>query len=439
VTMIDPRDRLTEGVTRERLKMEAKRSLRPTIFFGVGLLVALAIGVFLLTHISKTFGHETYEVRFQAPTAFGIFEGFDDVRFRGVPAGTITKVERNGTQLVIVAKLRTKYGPIYKDARAEIRPITPLNDVYLDVVDPGTPKAGKAESDKPLPQSQTKAAVTVPEVLDTLQPPEREAFTALLDQLGNGMDDGGVRLQRAFVAVVPFLEAAGTLTHQIALRKKATKRLIHNTAVLTGELGRRETELKRLVATGAATLGTLQEGSSDFDATLAELGPTFTELRSSLAAVRGVVDDVDSGLRSLYPVADDLPQSLASVRSLNKDLRPAITALEEPLTDTFNEWSIALGNVTDQAWPALQALQREVPTVNRLTKDLVDCEKGVIGFFQWNASLSKFGDKNGPIPRGNVALGAPAIGLPGEPLRDPERACTPGFPARGVPQEKDLH
>ena len=39
-------------------------------------------------------GRKTYEVRFKVDNVFGIFEGFDDVRFRGVPAGTIEKIEQ---------------------------------------------------------------------------------------------------------------------------------------------------------------------------------------------------------------------------------------------------------------------------------------------------------------------------------------------------------
>ena len=59
--------------------------------FNLILAVMFVIFAFLLTHISKTFGHGTYEVRFASRSAFGIFEGFDAVRFRGVEAGTISK------------------------------------------------------------------------------------------------------------------------------------------------------------------------------------------------------------------------------------------------------------------------------------------------------------------------------------------------------------
>jgi ABC-type transporter Mla subunit MlaD len=430
MSMVDPRERLTEGVTRERLKMEGKRSIKPTLFFGAGLVVALLIAAFLVTHISQTFGHKTRTVRFAAPTAFGIFEGFDDVRYRGVPAGTISKIERHGTQIVLVAKIRKSFGPIFKDARAELRPITPLNDEYLDIVDQGHASAGQADPDVPLPPSQFKASVSVPEVFDTFKADERVAFNKLLDQLGNGTADRGEALRAAFVQLVPFLQGAGKLTQQVAIRRQATKRLIHNTSILTDELGKRQTQLRTLVKSGAVTLGTLQQGSGDLDKTLKELGPTFTELRASLASVRGVVDDVDTGLRSLNPVADRLPGGLGSVRKLNRDLVPTLRSLRTglpPMTEFVTSLTKVFRNLTG----ASVALQPQVPVVNKVTRDLVTCERGIIGFMHWNASLTKFGDYIAPVPRGNLAIGVPSISSR-SPLREPHKGSTPGTPERGV-------
>lgn len=439
MTMLDdPRKRITEGVTRARLKTEARRASGPSMVFLAGVAVTLAIAAYLFTSISEVFGRDTYEVRFAVDQDYGVFEGFDDVRFRGVPAGTITKVERDGARLVVVATIRKDRGVVYQNARAQIRPITPLNDVYLDIVDPGTPEAGRADADRPLDERQTETSVTVPDVLNIFDADVRVSTARLLDDLGNGMKDGGVELRNALIALGPFLRQASTLTDQVALRESATKRVIRNAAILTSELGRRETQLKRLVETGAATAGTLGDERAGLDRTLAELGPTVTELKASLAAVRGVVTDVDTGVRSLYPVADKLDKALGSLRSLDTTLSPAITSLRAPVR-TLVPWVKELDQVADRLQPTARALRPQAPTLNRLTQRLVDCEKGVIGFFQWNTSLSKFGDENAPIPRGNLAFGVPAVGLPGEPLRQPVQACTPGLPPRGVPQKEDLH
>jgi virulence factor Mce-like protein len=431
VTIYEPRERITEGVTRDRLAMEAKRSIRPTLGFGLGLLLALAILVFLITNISQTFGHKTRTVRFTSPTAFGVFEGFDDVRYRGVPAGTIEKIERHGSQIVLVAKIRKSFGPIYKDARAELRPITPLNDEYLDIVDQGHAQAGEADPDVPLPGSQTGSSVSVPEVFDTFKADERAAFRTLLDQLGNGLADRGAALRAAFAEVVPFLQGAGRLTHQLAVRRQATERLVHNASILTDELGSRQTALRRLVRSGAQTLGTLQQGSPDLDATLRELGPTFTELRSSLASVRGVLGDVDTGLKSLNPVAERLPGGLKSLRTLNRDLVPTLRSIENPVKD-MAPFAVNLTQVFNNARDASVLLQPQVPVLDKVTRDGVTCERGIIGFMQWNASLTKFGDANGFVPRGNLVLGVPGVGGPDAPQRLPHKSCSPGTSERGV-------
>ena len=44
------------------------------------------------------------------------------------------------------------------------------------------------------------------------------------------------------------------------------------------------------------------------------------------------------------------------------------------------------------------SLSPQVGTFNHTTQDLVLCQKGVQGFFQWDASMSKFGDVRGPEP-----------------------------------------
>jgi ABC-type transporter Mla subunit MlaD len=435
---MDPRNRVTAGLNLGRLRQEGRRAARPAVLVAVSAALTLAMAGWFLTHISEVFGHKTYDVRFQVDNAFGIFEGFDDVRFRGVPAGTIERIERHGTQLVLVARLQRKYGPIYNDARAEVRPITPLNDVYLDIVDPGTPAAGRAQADRPLAQRQTTTSVTVPEVLDGLTADARQNAYRLLDNLGNGLADGGLRLRRAFVELGPLLRDAGALSQAVALHKTQTARLVHNTAQLTGELGRRDVQLHRLLATGSAVLVTLQQGSGDLDRTLVQLGPTVRQLDTSLAAVRGVIGDVDAGVSRLYPVAERLPGGLRSLSSLAAVLEPAARRLQ-PAVTSVDRWAQPVRTLLGDTSQITGGLLPQAPVINRTADDLVACRKGVIGFFQWDASLTKFGDATGgPVARGNLALGVPALSSAGA-LRDPEQACTPGVPPRGPVGPEDKH
>jgi phospholipid/cholesterol/gamma-HCH transport system substrate-binding protein len=419
------------------LAQEGRRASRHLVTIIAGTALLIGIAAWFIVNISQTFGRSTYELRFAVNNAFGIFAGADEVRFRGVPAGTIEAVQRDGTQLVILARIRSQYGPVYRNARAEVRPITPLNDVYLDITDPGTPSAGRAVAGQPLPQSQTTTSVTVPDVLDGLTSDAHQNAYRLLDNLGNGLSDGGLKLRQAFVQLGPLLQDAGTLTRAVALHQTETEDLIDDTAVLTATLATRQAQLKRLVATGAATFGTLQQSSGDLNATLTQLAPTVEQLNSTLVSVRSVLGTVNGGLTRLIPVANALPGGLRNLRALAAVLQPAAARL----TPAASAMTPFVERVRDLLGPASQiteGLLPQTPIVNRTATDLVKCKTGVIDFFQWNASLTKMGDTTGgPVPRGNLAFGIPSP-TP-QLVRDPIQSCSRGTPERYVIQPGDEH
>jgi hypothetical protein len=277
----------------------------------------------------------------------------------------------------------------------------------------------------------------VPDVLDGLTADARRNGYQLLDNLGNGLADGGLKLRQAFVQLGPLLQDAGVLTHEIALHQYETQRLIHNTAVLMSTLSTRDAQLKQLVSTGAATFGTLQQSSGDLNMTLSQLAPTVGQLDSTLTSVHSVVDTVDAALSSLIPVADRLPGGLRDLRNLADVLGPAATRLRPaaisltPFVQRVRDLLVPVGQITAGLLP-------QTPVVNRTATDLVKCEAGVIDFFQWNASLTKMGDTTGgPVPRGNLAFGIPSPNQ--QILRDPVPACTPGTVERYVIQSGDEH
>ncbi len=435
--MIDVRARRTKRINRARVELEVSRSAKPAIIVALGLLLGAALLLFILVRVNPNTLRSTYQARFAVDDVTAVQAGINDVKIKGIPVGTIQKVDVEGDQPVLRVQIRSSYGRLYKDARAELRPNTALQDMFLDVVDRGTPAAGELGEDELLPSTQTKLPVNVPDVLNVFGPSQRLRMATLLDELGNGTKDRGRALRALFVQLTPFVQNAGTVSRQIAERRPQTRRLVHNTAVLTRELGRRQAALRTLVQDGGATLGTVQDGSQDLDATLRELPPTLTAIRSSFAATRGVLGDVDGALTALSPVADELPGSLAGLRGLAGDLRPAVGALRGPvghlvpLAGTLRP----LARDLDQA---IGALAPQVDTVNKVTATAVACKRGIQGFFQWNASMSKFGDSRGPVPRGNLVLGAQSSGLINDPGEVAPQACAPGKVIGGrLPTEAD--
>ena len=437
--MIEVRDFLSDRITKARLELELRRSIRPAVIVAVGLLVALAGAVYITSQVSRTLLSSTREIRVAVDDATAVVPGVNDVRFRGVPAGTITAVDMDGTQPVLTVKIQKKYGTIYRDARAALRPNTALQDMYLDILDRGTPAAGEVGNDTPLASAQVDSAVNINDVLGVFKADTRTRMRTLLDELGNGLDDRGARLRTAFVELVPLLEVAGSVSKQVAQRRPLARRLVHNTALLTTELGRRDRELRTLVRDGGTTLQTLQAGARDLDATLLQLPRTLTATDASFTAVRGVLGEVDAAVRTLRPVARQLPASLTALRSLATSAAPAVRALQRPVGELV-PLARALRPLSDDLGRAVRALNPQTDTIDHLTKQLVNCEKGLQGFFQWDASMSKYGDIRGPVPRGNVVFGLQSSGVISDPSEYAPQACTPGKAIGGrLPTREDEH
>jgi virulence factor Mce-like protein len=431
--MIEVRARRTERINRARLQLEAKRAARAAVVVLAGLAVGLACALYIGLHVSPTLLSSTFQVRFAVADASGIVPGLDQVRFKGIQAGSITKVQLIGGKPVLTAQIQGQYAPIYNDAQAQLRPNTALQDMYLDIVSRGTAAAGRTRYAQPLPAGQTSVSVNIDDVLNTFRADQRVQLRTLLDVLGNGLHDRGAALRTAFVDLVPLLKVAGNMSDQLAARAPLVRQLVHNMALLTGELGHRQGQLRTLLYGGSAMLTTLQDHSSDLAATLRELPPTMRAIDSSFAALRSVLPPVNEAVRSLYPIAAQLPSALASLRSLSGEANPALLALETPVTRLV-PLAHALVPLSSSLHSALASLLPQVGTFNHTTQDLVSCQKGVQGFFQWDASMAKFGDVRGPVPRGNVVIGG------GTPNEYQPQSCTPGTAIGGVlPAAKDDH
>jgi phospholipid/cholesterol/gamma-HCH transport system substrate-binding protein len=427
---IDIHERMTERVTRARFEVEFKRSVRPLITLAIGAAVGLACWAVIAVNVGRGTFADTYELRVAVRDATAVTPGRNDVRIHGVKVGTVKDVERVDGTPTLTLQIESRYGRVFNDARAELRPNTALQDMYVDIVDRGRATAGVATA---LPVSSTRVGENVAQVLQTFEPDVRASLATLLDGFGGGLDGHGDDLRAAFVALAPTLDAAGDLTAELGARADLTRRLVSNLSDLTGELGSRRRTLQQLVQDGGISLRTAQAGAADLDATLRELPPTLERADSSLAAVRGVLGDTDDALRGLRPVADRLPAGLASVRALSADARPAVDALQRPvarLVPLSDQLRPLAGDLSD----TMDALAPQTGEIDAISSSIADCTLAIYGFFQWTASITKYDDAKGVFPRGDAVLNtSSATGLAKDPLERPYRGCTPAVPKLAEP------
>src|SRR5206468_11544176 len=141
----------------------------------------------------------------------------------GGKAGSIAASKLVDGTPVMTFNIEKKYAPLYKDAKIRIRPVTPLEDMYVDITSRGHPSAGELKSGDHgaiLPLTRTESQVEIGRVLNILDPDARARFADLLRQLGKGTGDNGARLRLAFARISPFLRTAARMGEALTERRQ---------------------------------------------------------------------------------------------------------------------------------------------------------------------------------------------------------------------------
>lgn len=416
-------------IDRERMTLEIRRAFRPFLIVVAMLAAALASTSVIFSNIgvSWPWTHD-YRTSIAVDDASGVVAGKQEVRFAGVVVGRTGDVRLQDGRAVIGIKMDGDAGPLYKDARVRVRPETPLDDYYVDIVSRGTPRAGKLGEHDVLQAQRTRTAVNVSKVLDVFQADTRTRVEQAIDGYGRGLRDHGADLRRALVELAPFLDAAKRLSAETAVRRRQTSRLIHNFRLVTEELGRRDVDVKRLVAAGAGSLGTLGAKEDAIAQSLTELPPTLTRLQTSFATLRATADALDPAFDALQPAARALPAGLAGLREVGRTGEPALRALRTAVVP-LRSLVRALRPTAQDLSAAFVALRPTPPRLDAVTRRFAGCQRALQQFFQHTISLGKFADKRSVILRGQAVVGAnSAAGVVNDPNQTAAPSCVPGGP-----------
>ncbi|MHB8695663.1 MAG: MlaD family protein [Solirubrobacteraceae bacterium] len=432
--MID-RGRLTERINLSMVSIELKRAIQPLIVLAVGFVVAGAAGYYIVTNINGGIG-STHTMRFEVADATGVVPGRAEVRFYGIEAGQITDVTLVHGHAVLTATVADKFGPVFKDAIAAVRPNTALQDMYLDIVSRGTPGAGAAGSGYVVPMAHTRSPVNLASVLNAFQPDVRTQLYNMLNELGNGLQDRGAYLRQAFTLLAPFLRIAGNVAGQLAYRATLTKQLVHNASLLSSTLASRSTQLHTLITSGTSTLQALStQGGAPLQNAIRDLPQFALTGAQTIAAVGVVSPPLWRALDNLRPVVANLSSGLDNLRALARSANPAVVKLQQPV--------VKLTTLADQLQPfsrqlaaSLQQIQPQVSDVNALTKPLSQCTQAINEFFNWDQSMAKWRDSLGPMVRGNVNFGFYSAAGFKQSTYTYGSQCGGGVPIGGIPTPK---
>ncbi|WP_026909871.1 MlaD family protein [Patulibacter minatonensis] len=415
-------------INTDRLALELKRARRP---FGI-LLVLVAFAVVAAWYVFHKQEAQwpwqatrKYQVAFQ--DVKGVRPGQQQVRIAGVKVGLISKAKVSGKTAVLTLSLDDKYGKLYKNARMRLRPVTPLQDMYVSIDSRGTPSAGELGKSEILGMQRTDSPVDISRVLNTFDTDTRSRLAQLTDDFGKGVGGHGEELRQAFASLAPFLRTADRLAGAMTDRRREIARVVDNLGRLTAAVNTRDKQLTALVRDGHTTVAELAAHDQTLAATLSELPRTMSQMRSSFATLRDAETEVDPALASLRPVAAKLESGLKSLEGLSDDATPSLKALS-PAAKDLRPLATSLSPTSTALKDAFTKLAPTAPRLDRVTQDLVPCRLSTTKFFQWTLSVFKFYDDNGAWPRGELVLGAPAfsLGTVKDPVLRRGWSCTQG-------------
>lgn len=341
------------------------RSLRRPRLIGLALLVGLTAFVLLAYARPNPFAdHRTVRAVFDDYAGTGVVN--TEVRAAGVVIGRVTGARRAGDDAVVTMELDPEAGPVYRDARARLRPRLAFEGTAFIDLERGTPARGEL-GDRAIPVSQTRNYVALDQALRVARPDTREALRDDARDLGRAL------APRAQQGIQETLERAPRLTRDLALGAEAAQGpsgdelagVVAGFADTMAAVQREEASLVPILRGARDTLAAMNiDGGAAVDATVRDLPARLEGIRDGSIALEGIVDRLDPLAVDLQPGMAALGPALADTRVLLDEARPVLRRAPELLSE--------LRRAADAGGDATRGTNRLLAEVDPVTELLND-------------------------------------------------------------------
>ena len=387
-------------------RIRATKGLGRDLGIVAGLIVvSSAVGVYILTHQRIAFPWND-RVAFQADfeEAPGVTPGQgQEVRIAGVPVGEITAADITGTgRARLTLSLEPRYGQVYRNARAWLRPKSALNEMYV-LLDPGGKPAQRLRAGSVIPLAETARPIQMDEVLSHLDDKAREAGGIALAEADAALARPGNippalrATDTALLALRPVMEALDTRRERIA-------RLVTALADIATAAGADDARLARVLDSARESLDALADRDAELDATLAQLPAFAAELRHASSSVSALSGELDPTLDGIKAASDRLPGALAGLSALTDRLDRTVD-LARPVVAEARPLAADLRPLLASSRPALVDTVAWTGRLEPVTANLVAHLPDLQAFIYRGNSVLSLQDVNGPILRGLVIQG----------------------------------
>ena len=404
---------------RNSLTRQARGRGKDTIAIAVVAVVGIAmmLGIFVqqkaslpswLPFVGESFEHITGEFTTAQAVTPGQGQAVD---IAGIQIGKVTSVNLEDGHAVVGMDIVPKYMQlIHHNATLLLRPKTNLNDMVVEV-DPGSGK-GQIENGANIPLSRTEPNVNLDQFLATLDGDTRQYLQLLLAGGAQGIGGHGRQLSGALRRLQPFAHYISKLNGAVAKRHVALARVIHDFSLLTTELGRHDSEIRRFVTSSDAALGNFANQQESIQAALREFPATLQAAQVGLASSNRFSTVARPALFGLIPQAQALTPAFAATERFFRQTTEPIRTQIRPFTRQIRPVLTHAGEGSGALKKTVTGFGNSLGGLNAFLNELAYKPQGsrqsYLFYLPWlnhdlNADFN-LQDAQGPVQRGLVMI-----------------------------------
>jgi phospholipid/cholesterol/gamma-HCH transport system substrate-binding protein len=308
-------------------------------------------------------GEEFDHITAQFSTAQAVTPGQGQaVDIAGVQIGKVASVDLEDGHAVVGMDIEPKYMElIHPDATFLLRPKTGLNDMIVEV----SPGSGKdpIEDGAEFTLAQTEPNTNLDAFLASLDGDTRQYLQLLVAGGGKGLGGRGKQFGNALRRFQPFVHYVAKLNKAVASRHVALARVIHDFGLLTEELGRHDSEIRRWVSSSDDALGNFANQQAAIQEALQEFPATLTAAKAGFASSNRFSQAAFPALTKSIPQAQALTPAFKAtenlfrqttgpirdqIRPFTREVRPVLTHANEgsgALNKTVRSFGNSLGGL----------------------------------------------------------------------------------------------
>ena len=296
---------------------------------AVAICGVLAVALFIF--LNNSFGGPTlppsspYELRASFPDSQNLVKK-SLVMIRGVKVGEVTDVKVVDGRARVAFTVFDKYRPVRQGATASVGHRTIFGEAIVNLT---RGRRGGAELDDGTELRDTPT-VQPDEALRLLGPRTRRNLTRGLRGLNRALASprAAERLSATYTGLWETVGRLHDLTDALRGQEKEIASLVSSSATVTGVLGSREADLRRIVGAARTVTETWADQSAAVGAGVDELHALLGQGRETLAAARPLSLQLERVARGIRAPARDLRPAFDGVRPIVRDARLIVDALE---------------------------------------------------------------------------------------------------------------